>query len=170
MIRRISIVAAAGLFVLATASLALCAEIVGRVSDVANKPVSGVQIIVKNASGKILGKVLTDNEGRYSITGLAPGAYNYVLEPLGTSFKAGTAAAYLSNKGLTMNWKVSTGTAAVALATDGRGGAVIAGDPFGFSPAAFAALVAGGTAVVAGGVVGGYAAAGGFSGPTSPSR
>ncbi len=170
MIKKMAVMVAAGMLVLTTASLALCAEIVGTVSSVDNKPVSGVQIVVKDTKGRILGKALTNNQGQYQITGLAPGAYDYVLEPLGTPFKAGTAAAYLDDKGLTINWKVSTGTAAVALAQQGIANTAIAGDPFGLSPTAFGALVVGGTALVAGGVVGGYAAAGGFSGPSSPSR
>jgi hypothetical protein len=160
---------AAGLLVLTTASAALCADIVGRVSDLSGSAVQGVQIVVKDRSGKILGKVATDNHGDYQITGLTPGAEEYALDPPGTYFKGGTAVAYLSDKGLTINWKLSTSHLAAALATEGTGNAAVAGDPFGLSAAAFTAVVAGGVTAVAGGVIGGMAAAGGFSGPGSPS-
>jgi hypothetical protein len=142
----------------------------GRVSDLNDAPVQGVQIVVKDAGGRILAKVATDSHGYYQITGFTPDAYDYALDPLKTSFKGGTAAAYLGDKGLTMNWKVSASNPAVALATEGTGNALAAGDPFGLSSRAFTAAVVGGVAVVTGGVVGGYAAAGGFSGPSSPSR
>jgi Carboxypeptidase regulatory-like domain len=166
--RKLLAMTGAGLF-LATASVALCADIVGRVSDLNDAPMQGVQIVVKDAGSKTLAKVATDGHGRYQITGLTPGSYDYVLDPLGTSFKGGTAAAYLDDKGLTINWKVSASNPAVALATEGTGNAFVAGDPFGLSSKAFTAAVASGVGLVAGGVIGGYAAAGGFSGPSSPS-
>jgi carboxypeptidase family protein len=130
MIRKAFFLAMAGSFLLATASLALCADIVGTVSDAQGNPVQDIQILIKNAGGKILGKVTTDSHGRYQISGLTPGAYNYVLEPRGTSFKGGTAASHLDPKGLTIYWKVSASNPASALATAGTADSVVAGDPF----------------------------------------
>ncbi len=170
MMRKLAAMAAAGLFVLTTGSLVLCADIVGIVSDPQGNPVQGVRIVIKNTDGKILGKTATDSHGHYEISGLTPGAYDNVLDPLGTSFKGGTAASYLDAKGLTINWMVSTTSPAVALATAGTGNTLVAGDPFGFSPLAFGTLALGATVFVAGAGVGGYAAAGGFSGASSPSR
>lgn len=176
---------------------ALCADIVGVVTDVQHQPVGGVQIVVRDAAGQSLGRAQTDAHGHYRITGLAPGAYDYVVDPLASGLKGGDAVARLGAAGLTVDWMLSSMAPAVALASEGTAAALAqvaaAGDPFGLSyPAAgtqvaqleetlagagnflgltageLGALVIGGTAV---GVVGGYAAAGGFSGPpASPAR
>ena len=161
MVRKLTALAVA-MFVLSTASWALCADVVGTVSDVQGNPVQGVQITVQTPAGNVVAKAVTSTNGKYQIVGLNPGTYDCSLNPQHTGFKAGTAVSYLDPKGLTLNWKVSTVASAIALASPGTTEAV-AGDPFGFSPAAFAALVIGSTAAIAGGVVGGYGAAGGFS-------
>jgi hypothetical protein len=147
----------------------LCADLAGLVVDSANHPVAHVKIVVGSMTGKVLSETETGVEGRYQITGLAPGTYKYAVEPLASRFKGGNAVAYLGSRGLTINWRLSATAAAIASAAEGAEVA-IADDPFGFSPLTFGALVAGGVAALAGGVVGGYAAAGGFSGPpASPS-
>lgn len=155
-----------------------CANVAGTVVDARDNAVANVAIVVTSRAGRILGKDLTDASGRYRITGLAPGVYVYTLNPLASGFKGGNAVASLSPAGLTMNWKVSKTGSALAFAKRlksdqlaQRGVNQIAGDPFGYSPGEFAGLVGLGVSAVAAGVVGGYGAAGGFSGgePTSPS-
>jgi len=153
------------LFVLASSS-AFCAEVAGTVSDLQGHPVSGVQIVVHDPVGKMVGQAIVEANGHYAIDGLSPSTYNYTLEPLKTSFKGGKVVAFLDSKGLTIDWKVSNTNDAVALATQGSK-AVLAGDPFGMSMGEFASVVMLGTAVVAAGVIGGYGAAGGFSSSSS---
>lgn len=165
MMRKLLATMVAGLFVLAAASAALCADVVGTVSDVNAKPVPGIQIIVENAAGKIVGKILTDTKGYYRLTGLDPGKYTYVLDPQGTSFKGGSAVSYLGDKGLTIDWRVSAGAPPSAMAAEGTSNSLLAADPFGLSSGAFAALVVGAMAAMG---VGAYAAAGGFSGEHHP--
>ncbi len=169
MMGKLAATAVTALFVLATASLALCADIGGTVSDTQGNPVQGVQITAQTPAGKVVAQAVTRANGKYQIGGLDPGTYDYALNPLQTGFKAGTAVSDLGPKGLTINWKLSGTAPAIALASEGTEVA-LAGDPFGFSPLAFTALVGLGVAGIAAGVVGGYGAAGGFSGPAaSPS-
>jgi len=166
MIRKVAATTIAGLLVVATASLALCAQVVGTVSDTQGNPVQGVQITAQTPAGKVLAQALSGANGQYQISGLNPGTYKYALNPLQTGFKAGTAVSDLGPKGLTINWTLSATVPAIALASEGTEVA-LAGDPFGMTWPGFLgfdALVAAGL----GGVVGGVAAAGGFSGSSSP--
>jgi hypothetical protein len=165
MIRTLLAATTATLVVLATASVALCVDTVGMVSDTQGHAVSGVQILVRNSAGKILAKTQTDSQGHYRISGLAPDIYEYSLDPMGTAFKEGSITLYVGSQGVTIDWTVSEAMGSEALAADGTGSPVFGGDPFDLSPEEFA----GAAVVVAGGVIGGYAAAGGFSGSSNPS-
>jgi Carboxypeptidase regulatory-like domain len=169
MIRKLAVTAITALLAVTTASLALGADVVGTVSDTQGNPVQGVQITAQTPAGNVVAQALTSANGKYQISGVAPGTYDYALNPLQTGFKAGTAVSDLGPKGLTINWKLSPTAPAIALASEGTEVA-LAGDPFGYSPEEFAALVGLGVAGIAAGVVGGYGAAGGFSEPpASPS-
>jgi len=163
------IVSAVGLSLLflAAASSAFCADLVGTVSDPQGHPVGGVEIGVRDGAGNVVGNAITDAKGHYAVSGLSPDTYNYTLDPLGTRFKGGTVVSQLDSDGLTVDWKVSEGNKALALATDGSKTA-LAGDPFGLSMGEFASVVMLGTAAVAAGVVGGVGASGGFSSSSSP--
>ncbi len=162
MMQKLTAAAVTALFVLATASLALCADIVGTVSDAQGNPVQGVQITAQTPTGKVVAQALASANGKYQIRGLNAGTYDCALNPLQTGFKAGTAVSDLGPKGLTINWKLSPTAPAIALASEGTEVA-LAGDPFGYSAGEFAALVVLAAGGVAAGVVGGYGAAGGFS-------
>ncbi|MBF6571120.1 MAG: carboxypeptidase regulatory-like domain-containing protein [Candidatus Binataceae bacterium] len=164
--RKLAITAITALFVLANASLALCAEIVGTVSDTQGNPVQGVQITAQTSAGRVVGQAFSSANGKYQITQINPGTYDFLLNPLQSGFKAGSGVADLNSKGLTINWKLSPTAPALALASEGTEVA-LAGDPFGYSAGEFAALLVLAAGGVAAGVVGGYGAAGGFS--SSPS-
>lgn len=169
MMRKILVAGLMGLLAVTGASVALCADITGTVSDISGTPIANVQLSARDNSGKSAGMALTDSRGKYRIGGLSPANYTCLLDPLASGFKGGDAVAALGHKGLTINWKVSADAPALALASEGTD-EELAGDPFGFSAGEFAALVVAGTGLIAGGVLGGIAAAGGFSGsPASPS-
>jgi hypothetical protein len=149
-------------FVLASATLAFCADVVGTVSDAQGNPIPRVQITAQTPTGNVVSQGLTGANGKYQINGLNPGTYDYVLNPLKTGFKGGTAVSNLDAKGLTINWKLSPTAPPIAMASEGTDVAM-AGDPFGYSAGEFASLVVLAAGGVAAGVVGGYGAAGGFS-------
>ena len=161
MIRAITATATIGLLVLATASMALCADIVGTVSDTQGNPIQGVQITAQTRAGNVVGQAFSGANGKYQITGIDPGTYDYLLNPLNTGFKAGSGVSALNSKGLTINWKLSPTAPALALASEGTEVA-LAGDPFGFSASEFASLLVLTAGGVAASAVGGYAAPGGF--------
>lgn len=145
-----------------------CANVVGAVQNESGAPVGGAVISVRNARGQILSEGMTSPQGRYEIYGLAPGKYVFAIDPRQSALRTGTAVSYLSEKNLTINWRLSPADPALASAEEGDG--EIADDPFGFSAAEFASLIVLGVGGVAAGVVGGYGAAGGFSSssPASP--
>jgi len=157
-----------------SASVALCADVSGTVSDAVGKAVAQIKLSATDSSGKSAGSALTDVSGKYQITGLAPGTYVFALDPLSSGFKGGNGLAHLDEKGLTIDWRISTAGPALALARQGAS-ETLAGDPFGFTAAEFAGLVGAAGGVISSGVVGGIAAAGGFdsnsngNSPASPS-
>lgn len=169
--RRLSATMVASLFTLNMSSLAFGAEIAGSVVNLQGQPVKGIQLSVRNSTGKSLASTTPDSKGHYQMTELKEGQYNYVLESHTAGLKGGQTSGYLGNKGLTLDWKVSPAGPATVVASVGIGTAVAAGTTLGVSSAAFGAAVVGGSmAAVAGGAVGGYAATGGFSSsPASPS-
>jgi Carboxypeptidase regulatory-like domain len=149
---------------------ALCADVAGVVSDAHGHLIGGVTISARTKAGKTIARGTTDSQGRYELSGLAEGQYTYALDPAKTGFRAGTAVAFLPGRGLTIDWTLSKRASALALAREGSE-QMVAGDPFGLTENQFIAALVGGVAVVAGGTLGGYAAAGGFSsssGPASP--
>src|SRR5713226_7469193 len=96
MTQRLAATAIIALFVLAPASLALCADIAGTVSDSQGNPVRGVQITAQVPAGRMVAQAVTSADGKYQISGLNLGTYDYALNPLQTGFKAGTAISFLS--------------------------------------------------------------------------
>jgi hypothetical protein len=160
---------AAGLLSLTTGSLALGAEIAGTVADKLAKPVAGAQVSVQDAMGKRIASATSNSQGHYQTAELEPGRYDCILDAHTAGLKGGRVSAGLGDKGLTINWTASPGTAAIAETSVGITQQTVAGDPLGLSPATFGAAVAGSTLAVAGGVIGGYFAAGGFSSSSSSS-
>jgi membrane-associated protease RseP (regulator of RpoE activity) len=171
--RVILIVFGAAVLSIVGAQRAFCADVVGKVADAQGRPVAKVKIVVESSEKKILSEAHSDADGRYQVTGLKPGTYNYILDPGGSGFKSGDAVSNLGPKGLTIDWHLSATNAAVALASDGAG-TMLAGDPFGFTATEFTGIVLGSGALIGGGVAGGLAASGQLSGsssgpPASPS-
>jgi Carboxypeptidase regulatory-like domain len=146
---------------LSMAALAFCADITGHVLNLQGQPVKGIEILVQVPRQKVVWKVTTNSKGNYIIKDLAPGKYQITLDSLTSGYKGGRFAAYLGANGLTIVWKVSKSSTAVAWAKPREGQAVADSDPFGMSMQTFSYLV-GATAI--GGGIGGAAAAGAFSG------
>jgi hypothetical protein len=166
---KLSVTLIVGLFSLATASLVLGAEIAGTVTDKQAKPVAGVQVNIQDTMGKTIASATSNSQGQYQVPGLALGKYDCILDAHTAGLKGGRTGADLGDKGLTINWTASPGSAAIAETSVGITQLAIAGDPMGLSPAAFGAAVTGSTLAVTGGVIGGYSAAGGFSSSSNSS-
>jgi hypothetical protein len=171
--KRLALVAmGAAVLLLLESPVVFCAEVIGSVADTQGHPVAGAKILIKNLANNVMSEAHCNQSGRYQVTGLTPGTYQYILFPV-SGFKGGDAVSYLGDKGLTIDWHVSGATAAIAFASNGAGGssqgAVAAADPYGFADEEYTAILAGSVALVGGGVVGGLAAAGEFSGSSSSS-
>jgi hypothetical protein len=167
MMKKPGVIMLAGWFVLTSPFSSFGADIEGKVLDAHCEPVASVRLLAENPIGKILGTAPTDGQGDYQIKGLTAGRYDYVLDTSGTIFKSGSATSYLNDKGLRLDWKVSSTSSAVALPSEKNRKKLIACVPFELSPGVLSAASIGGSALVAGGVIGGYGAAGGFSGSPS---
>src|ERR1700730_14002514 len=116
--------------VIASVSIATCADIVGSVSDAKGYPIANVQITARTPADHITGQSVTDANGKYWIAGLNPDTYHYVLDPLRSGYKGGNAVSYLDSKGLILNWKISRTGQAIALASPGSSDLAFVGDPF----------------------------------------
>lgn len=138
------------------------ANVTGVISEASGKPVPGVTVTVENQAGKVLQAAVSGKHGSFAIKGLNPDSYRFMLNLDKSGFKNGApVVAFVSGKGLVVNWMVSASAAPIAVAHPGSDVQLAAGDPFGMTWQQFLLL---GGAVVAGGTVGGVAAAGGFSG------
>jgi hypothetical protein len=95
------------ILIVSAASTALCASIVGLISDQNGNPVNGVRIVATDASGKAVGDATSDLYGRYCVIPLDPGNYTLTLDPGSTGVNGGTGAVDLGADGATTNWSVS---------------------------------------------------------------
>lgn len=109
----------AAAMLLAQASLALAAEVVGSVTTVNGQPIVHAQVLVLNASGKVVASGITQTDGTYSVTNLPPGDYTVKLAGVTGSGPAAAGGsqveAQLQGAGQTINWVV--GANGMALAT-----------------------------------------------------
>ncbi|HEY2918556.1 MAG TPA: carboxypeptidase-like regulatory domain-containing protein [Candidatus Binatia bacterium] len=97
--------------------------IVGMVGTVQGKPVPGVKIAARDASGKVVRVAATDSRGQYALQDLSPGRYQLTLDPINSGFKGETVASAVGAEGLTVNWMVSQVAPALATAAVGASGA-----------------------------------------------
>lgn len=155
-------VAALGLTTLA-AFAAFAANVSGVISDATGKPVEGVRVIAQTQKWQPMQTAVTGSKGEYAIKDLAPGKYLFALEPGSAGFRKGeSAAAFVPDEGLTLDWTVSATADPIALARPATAEQIAGGDPFGLTWAQFE--VVGGTIIAAGTALGAAAAGGGFSG------
>jgi hypothetical protein len=103
---------------------AYAADLTGTVTNRLGQPVPGVQIMLKDAAGKTVGQKTTDSSGHYAFKTVTPGKYQYVLDPLNTGVKGGSAASSVDAGGSTVDWRVSPDMLAVAAALPGPNGPV----------------------------------------------
>ena len=134
-------------FVVCLSAAAMAAAVGGTVAGSQGQPLTGVQVIVKDASGKVIGTGAPGSGGVYDVSGLQPGNYNFTLDPGSSGYQGQTVASYVGPDGICLNWGVSTTSPAVATAQPGATcqGAVAAWDPAPWVGAG--AVVLGGTAI-----------------------
>jgi carboxypeptidase family protein len=149
-------------FCLSFTPLAFCSDLTGYVGGPSGA-LSGAQVTVTDASGKVVGQGTTDDSGRYCIRGIDPGTYKTAVN--GGGLQPGASNSQIPNEGLTENWWLSS-TAAASTSSNSPGvcGAAYLGSPW---------LWAGG-ALLAGGAIAacGLTCSSGGSGshPTTPSK
>lgn len=106
-------------FVVGMSVTAMAASVGGTVAGSQGQPLSGVQVIVKDASGHVVGQGAPGSTGVYDISGLQPGNYNFTLDPGSSGYQGQTVASYVGPDGICLNWGVSTTSPAVATAQPG---------------------------------------------------
>jgi hypothetical protein len=111
-------------------------SIVGTVLNSQGNPVQGVQIVVKDAQGNVVGQATTNAQGQYTIANLPPGEYTLTLDPLKTGYQGNTVVASLPAQGLTADWLVAADKPAIAAAKAG----IDPGGLFGLGPTGTAIL------------------------------
>jgi|SRR5579863_1953862 len=81
-------------------------------------PAGGVQVLVKDSNGQVLGQTTTDSNGNYLLDGVNSGTVDLFLEPGTTGFKGGSGVLTLTDAGSKVDWQVSDASNAAA-AQDG---------------------------------------------------
>jgi hypothetical protein len=118
--KKTTLVLAAGCaLVVSVGSFAFAADIVGTVMDASGQAVNGSKVSAADQSGQIAGNAVTDQQGRYVISGLRPGQYDIKLDPATANLKGDTAVSYVDAKGLTVDWAVGKSRDAIATARPG---------------------------------------------------
>jgi Carboxypeptidase regulatory-like domain len=98
---------------------ASAASVGGTMASSQGQPLTGVQVIVKDASGHVIGQGAPGSGGGYNIQGLQPGNYNFTLDPGSSGYQGQTVASYVGPDGICLNWGLSTTSPAVATAQPG---------------------------------------------------
>jgi hypothetical protein len=83
------------------------ANISGTMLDLAGKPLAGIDIIVRDATDKLVGRSTTNELGRYCVTDLLPGRYTISKSSGGAPLAGETFVAEVPLEGLTVDWRVA---------------------------------------------------------------
>jgi len=106
-------------FVVGISAAAMAASVGGTVGSPQGQSVSGITVIVKDASGHVVGQGAPGGSGAYDISGLPEGNYTFTLDPGSSGFQGQTVSSYVGPDGICLNWGVSTTSPAVATAQPG---------------------------------------------------
>ena len=107
------------IFIVKMSAVASAASVGGSMASSQGQPLTGVQVIVKDASGHVIGQGAPGSGGGYNIQGLQPGNYNFTLDPGSSGYQGQTVASYVGPDGICLNWGLSTTSPAVATAQPG---------------------------------------------------
>jgi hypothetical protein len=105
--------------VIGMSAAAMAASVGGTVAGSQGQSVSGITVIVKDASGHVVGQGTPGASGAYDITGLPEGNYTFTLDPGSSGLQGQTVSSYVGPDGICLNWGVSTTSPAVASAQPG---------------------------------------------------
>lgn len=83
------------------------ANISGTMLDLAGKPLSGVELIVRDVADKIVARATTNELGRYCLTDLSPGRYTIAKNSAAAPLPGETFVAEVPLDGLTVDWRVA---------------------------------------------------------------
>jgi hypothetical protein len=106
-------------FVIGISVAAMAASVGGTIGGPAGQSLAGIQIIVKDASGKVVAQGTPSGTGAYDISGLPEGNYTFTLDPGSSGVQGQTVSSYVGPDGVCLNWGVSTTSPAVATAQPG---------------------------------------------------
>jgi len=98
---------------------AMAASVGGTIGGAQGQSLSGIQIIVKDSSGKVVAQATPSSTGSYDITGLPEGNYTFTLDPGSSGVQGQTVSSYVGPDGICLNWGVSTTSPAIATAQPG---------------------------------------------------
>ena len=90
------------------------ATVCGIARDAQGQPVAGVQVLIKDSNGQVLGQATTDQSGKYIVNGVDGGTVDLFLEPGATGYKGGTGVLTLTEANGMVNWQVSNAADAAA--------------------------------------------------------
>jgi hypothetical protein len=106
-------------FGIGMSAAAMAASVGGTVAGAGGQSISGVTVIVKDASGHVVGQGTPGGGGQYDISGLPDGNYTFTLDPGSSGLQGQTVSSYVGPDGICLNWGVSTTSPAMASAQPG---------------------------------------------------
>lgn len=103
--RKLGLIAIA-LTLLGLARPALSAQIVGKINDYQGTPISNIQVAITDRRGRQVMSLVTDKNGIFDATNLAPGDYGLQLHPFTGGLLGRPIQLHLSPTGATVRWTV----------------------------------------------------------------
>jgi len=85
-------------FGVSISAVAMAASVAGTVTSPQGQPITAVHVIVKDASGHVIGQGSPGSTGMYNISGLQPDKYSFTLDPGTSRFQGQTVVSYVGSE------------------------------------------------------------------------
>jgi len=91
------------------------ASVCGVAVDSQGRAARGVQTIVEDEKGRIVGQGKTDDKGNYFIDRLSPGTYSFSLAERSNAYRGGSSVFSITGESKRIDWRIAAAKPAMAM-------------------------------------------------------